>query len=158
MKRIEEEKQEAIDFGLRVEAAGGWQKGLYFAEERRPTTTFLIDELLKPVAPGLGAFLWQLLSGITHGTTGFMMEMFKEERPPDLIHADDQPFAKKSATRRTLMMASASLLGYLEAFGEMVRLYGWDEPAWKEWTERHTPILIRLLLNDEDGPSPEVPN
>ena len=144
--RIDEERDEAISLGLRVEMAGGWQKGLYYVEERRPTTTALIDQLFSPVAPGLGAFMWQLLSGISHGTTGFMTEMFKEDQPPALIQQGKQLFAKKSAESRTLMMGATSLIGFLEAFGEMVVLYDWDKAAWREWDLRYRPTLLKLVV------------
>jgi hypothetical protein len=137
------------DFTDRVEEVRGWQKGLYFVEEKRPTTRALIDQLLSPVAPGLGAFMWQLLSGISHGMTGFMMEMFKEESPPSLIQEGDQPFAKKGGERRTLMMAATSLIGFLETFGKMARLYGWDRAAWEEWDKRYRPTLLRLVVSKQ---------
>lgn len=145
-QRIQEERSEAISLGLQVEEVGGWRKGLYFVEEKRPTTTALIDQLLSPVAPDLGAFMWQLLSGISHGTTGFMMEMFKQESPPSLIQNADQPFVKKGAERRTLMMAATSLIGFFETFGEMARLYGWDKAAWEEWDKKYRPTLLRLVV------------
>jgi hypothetical protein len=145
-RRIADERREAEAFGLLVKEAGGWQKGLYFVEERRPTTTALIDQLLRPVAPGLGAFMWQLLSGLSHGTTGFMMEMFKEEDPPSGIDKTGQPFARKSAPQRTSMIAAAAGVGFLGAFGEMTEVNGWDAAAWREWDRRYRPALIRHLV------------
>jgi hypothetical protein len=78
-----------------------------------------------------------------------MTEMFKEDQPPSLLQKEKQSFAKKSAERRMLMMGATSLIGFLETFGEMVRLNEWDPAAWKEWDKRYRPTLLKLVVGKQ---------
>jgi hypothetical protein len=47
------------------------------------------------------------------------------------------------------MMGATSLIGFLETFGEMVTLYGWDKAAWKEWDKRYRPTLLQLVVGKQ---------
>lgn len=145
LARIEEEVEEASQIGFEVRAGGKNRPNLYYCEHERPSSAKAIDGLLSSIAPDAPRLVWSFYSAVAHGTSYALGQVFQ----PIASSGEIRTLAMKSPRPVDLLRPAAfALLGYLRAFDQMVELYNWDVPHWREWDRSIRPGLLYDLIRE----------
>lgn len=145
--RITQEVKEAEEAGYEVLGGKGW---LYHIDAPRPPATQLVADLLACYerAPNgdnpeerMGRLLYRYYSGIAHGAPQSLLEFFEP-----LPEAGGGIVVKQPRPIDIERPAALAILGFIEAFGRLVGVYGWDESHWKGWRATVTPRCFHRIL------------
>lgn len=123
-------------------------QGFVVAETKRGYVLHDIErknatDLCEMMIPGVGRFMYKLLSASTHGTTYALMQHYTPEKSDRggmgwIVQPDDD-FSMMGYT------AAVAGLAFSAAGDRQVELYGWDSGPWVSWKRQGIPVLRSLL-------------
>lgn len=97
-----------------------------------PKNDELVGALLRNSGATLGAAIYALLSGVSHATPYALLEYFEQVESADPLLANLEPHLRDESV---LSMTTVVVLGFLESFGRLVYLYGWNAESWGSWAK-----------------------